>query len=1121
MTVQETLLIANRGEIAIRIARAAEALGIRTVAVHSEDDATCLHTQVADEAISLKGSGVGAYLDIDQLIEVAKSTGCTMVHPGYGFVSENAAFAHRCNEAGITFVGPTPDTIEFFGDKGRARSFAEECGVPIIAGISKAVNLDEARDFYSSLPSGSSLMIKAIAGGGGRGMRLVHDAADLEAAYNQCVTEATAVCGNGDVYVEQYLPAARHIEIQIIGDDMGNVSHIWDRDCSVQRRHQKLVEVAPSPNLNSELRQRIIDAALTMAEEAGYRSLGTFEFLVNAESANEADGYFAFIEVNPRLQVEHTVTEAVTGIDLVQAQIKVAQSATLDEIGLEQSAVPAPNGFAMQTRINMETLAADGSVRPSSGLLAVFEPPSDSHYRVDTLGYPNYEVSPRYDSLLAKLIGTGSTFEETATITETGLGEFGIEGVSTNTAMLRNLLKHPKFVRYDVSTSFIDEHVADLVDAGSVSANGGTGLAGAKVDAVDPLAVLDHGSRDNELPTSGSFSVGDDSPDGIHRVNAPMQGTVVEINVDVDDIVHTGTELFVLEAMKMQHIITAEAGGIVKVVNVKLNDTIYEGHPMIDIEEADVGEGDFAAEEELDLDYIRPDLQEVFDRAHLGSDANRTERVNKRHALGLRTAHENLADLVDPGTYIEYGSMVIAAQRLRRDVDDLIVNTPADGFIGGLGSVNGAMFDEAHARCCIMSYDYMVLAGTQGKRGHQKKDRMFEIAKNWQLPVILIAEGGGGRPGDTDGKGVAGLNCLAFAYFSKLSGLVPMIGITTGRCFAGNAVLLGCCDVIIATEGSNIGIGGPAMIEGGGLGVYRPEEVGPMDVQVPNGVVDIAVKDEAEACQVAKKYLSYFQGPVKDWECDDQRKLRFIIPENRLRVYDIRQVIETISDTGSMLELRRHFGHGIITAFARIEGRPVGFIANNPAHLAGAIDREGADKGARFMQLCDAFDIPIVSLCDCPGIMVGPESETTALVRHATRMFNIGANIDVPLVTIVIRKAYGLGAQAMAGGGFHSPIFTVSWPTGEFGGMGLEGSVKLGFRKELMAVEDPEERKHLYEEMVARAYENGKATNTASYFEVDEVIDPKDTRHWIMTALKSVPPVQPRKGKKRPWVDTW
>ncbi len=863
-----------------------------------------------------------------------------------------------------------------------------------------------------------------------------------------------------------------------------------------------------------------------MANESAYSSLGTFEFLVDAESASNDDGAFAFIEVNPRLQVEHTVTEAVTGIDLVKAQLELACGATLAEIGLDQDNVPEPDGYALQARVNMETLAPDGTVRASTGTLTVFDPPSGSGLRVDTLGYADYEVSPRFDSLLAKVIGHADTFADTVEQTCDGLGNFGIEGVSTNIAMLRKLLKHPDFIAYRVTTSFIEEHIVESTEPNSrpdraADQKERRATAGARVDAIDPLAVLDHGKAEQPAAISDASENDDSEKPGLICVRAPMQGTVVQIDVAEGDIVHAGQQLLVLEAMKMQHLVTAECGGIVRRLTVTLNDTIYEDHPLLFIEEADIGAGEATSAEEVDLDYVRPDLAEVHERHAIGLDAARPEAVAKRRKFGHRTARENVADLCDPGSFIEYGPLVIAAQRSRRDLDDLIKNTPADGMITGIGRVNGDLFDDSKSRCAVLSYDYMVLAGTQGKQNHKKKDRMFELARKWRLPVVLFAEGGGGRPGDTDGKGVAGLNCLAFNYFAQLSALVPIVGITTGRCFAGNAVLLGCCDVIIATKDSNIGIGGPAMIEGGGLGVFRPEEVGPMDVQVPNGVVDIAVADEAEAVQVAKKYLSYFQGSIADWECADQRLLRPIIPENRLRVYDIRKVIEIMADTGSVLELRRHFGHGIVTAFIRIEGRPLGVIANNPAHLAGAIDRDGADKGARFMQLCDAFDIPILSLCDCPGIMVGPEIETTALVRHAARMFVIGANITVPLFTVVLRKAYGLGAQAMAGGGFLAPFFTVSWPTGEFGGMGLEGAVKLGFRKELAAIEDPQERKDLYERMVAESYERGKATNTASYFEVDEVIDPMDTRRWITTALRSVPPPGPRSGKKRPCVDTW
>jgi acetyl-CoA carboxylase carboxyltransferase component len=439
----------------------------------------------------------------------------------------------------------------------------------------------------------------------------------------------------------------------------------------------------------------------------------------------------------------------------------------------------------------------------------------------------------------------------------------------------------------------------------------------------------------------------------------------------------------------------------------------------------------------------------------------------------------------------------------------------------GVATVNGDKFGPEGARCMVVAYDYTVLAGTQGHMNHKKIDRMLGLAEDWRIPLVFYAEGGGGRPGDTDRLGMTGLDGPSFVQFAKLSALVPVVGIVSGYCFAGNAAMLGCCDVIIATKNASIGMGGPAMIEGGGLGVYHPAEVGPVSFQAPNGVIDVLVEDEIEATAVAQKYLSYFQGAVSEWQAADQRLLRRAIPENRLRVYDIRSVIDLLADTDSMLELRRDYGVGMITAFIRIEGKPFGLIANNPRHLGGAIDADAGDKAARFLQLCDAFDIPIVSLCDTPGFMVGPEAEKTAIVRHVARMFVTGASLTVPLFGIVLRKGYGLGAQSMIGGGFHASFFTAAWPTGEFGGMGLEGYVRLGFRKEMEAIADPVEREAYYRNKVAELYANGKAVSIASVFEIDNVIDPADTRRWIMAGLRSVPKPPARTQKKRPCIDAW
>jgi acetyl-CoA carboxylase carboxyltransferase component len=513
----------------------------------------------------------------------------------------------------------------------------------------------------------------------------------------------------------------------------------------------------------------------------------------------------------------------------------------------------------------------------------------------------------------------------------------------------------------------------------------------------------------------------------------------------------------------------------------------------------------------------RADLRAVRERHEIGLDTARPEAVAKRRERGRRTARENLAELVDEGTFVEYGPLVFAAQERRRSREELIERTPADGLIGGVGEIDGQ-------RCVAMSYDYTVLAGTQGMRGHQKKDRLFELAARRRLPVVLFAEGGGGRPGDVDVPMVAGLDCRAFNLFARLSGLVPLIGIASGNCFAGNAALLGCCDVVIATEDSSIGMGGPAMIEGGGLGVYEPAEVGPIDVQDANGVVDLRVADDLAAVAAAKRYLSYFGDsvPADDVRVSDQKLLREIIPERRRQIYDVRTVLDGLFDEDSVLELRRGFGAGIVVALARVNGRSLGVVANHPPHLGGAIDTDGADKAARFMQLCDAFELPVLFLCDTPGFMVGPAAERTAAVRHFARMFVTGANLTVPTGTIVLRKGYGLGAQAMAAGGFKAPLFTVGWPTSEFGGMGLEGAVRLGMKRELEAIEDPEERERVFEATVAAAYEHGQGLNMAAYGEIDDVIDPADSRRWIVTLFdESTPQWRQREGKKRPNIDAW
>jgi acetyl-CoA carboxylase carboxyltransferase component len=513
-------------------------------------------------------------------------------------------------------------------------------------------------------------------------------------------------------------------------------------------------------------------------------------------------------------------------------------------------------------------------------------------------------------------------------------------------------------------------------------------------------------------------------PEGTVSITAPHRGTIVSVDVQVGDPVHTGQQVAVLEAMKMEFIVEAASSGVVRAVAASVGDTLSAGQALLYIEPADAAVMGEEKTSVVDIDAIRPDLQEVRARHAIGLDELRPDAVERRRRNGQRTVRENIADLCDPGSFIEYGALTLAAQRSRRSLEELIKLSPADGLVAGVGNVNGALFPDEQSRCMVLAYDYTVFAGTQGVMNHKKTDRLLRLAQQWKLPIVLFAEGGGGRPGDTDWSGVAGLDNTTFINFAKLSGLVPLVGIVSGRCFAGNAALLGCCDVIIATRDATIGMGGPAMIEGGGLGVFAPEEVGPVGVQAPNGVIDL-------------------------------------------------------------------------------------------------IDANAADKAARFMQLCDAFGLPILSLCDTPGFIVGPEAEKTATVRHVSRMFVTAGSLSVPFFSVVLRKGYGLGAQAMTGGSFHASFFTVAWPSGEFGAMGLEGAVRLGYRRELEAISDPQERQTRFEAMVDAAYRQGKAINMASYMEIDDVIDPMETRHWIIQGLRSVPALIPQEGRRRPFVDTW
>ncbi|MEV5834731.1 carboxyl transferase domain-containing protein [Nocardia sp. NPDC052112] len=1087
------VVVANRGEVAVRVIRTARERNYSTLALHTGEEAATLPVRLADNAIQLPGSGAAAYLDITAVVAAAESAGTeALVHPGYGFLSESADFAAACASAGLVFVGPSPEVLRIFGNKLSARDAAQQAGVPVLPATSVGADLPEISAFFADHPTG--VMLKAAAGGGGRGMRAVHIADELAESLDRCRAEARAGFGDDTVYAEALAADARHIEVQVVADGRRAIT-LGDRDCSIQRRHQKLIEIAPAPNLPAALRDRLHRDAVRIAESVSCRGVITVEFLVTA-----ADAWF--LEVNPRLQVEHTVTEAVTGVDLVAAQFDLARGAALHDLGLVDFAPGRDDranvsgglrGFAVQARVNAEMVTAGGEMLPSTGVLTEFAAPTGVGLRVDTAAFTGMRQGAHFDALLAKVIARGPTFSAAVRRCSDALAETVIGGVDTNTSLLRAALDQLAD-EVSVFTSWFEESVSELLGRADDYA---PAVAQRAQDTADPAHVLaEHRHREIADPTvSGDPEIAlEDDEQGMR---SPMGGTVVSL-AEPGSIVPTGAEVVVLEAMKMQHVLRADQPLRVSRHLVAPGATV-DPHALLltwvaadhDVAAADI--------EEIDLDTVRADLAEVRERHTIGLDAGRPAAVAKRHKLGRRTARENIADLVDDDSFLEYGALAVAAQRLRRSPEDLIANTPADGLIGGIATINADRFGAEAARALVLSYDYTVLAGTQGMRNHAKTDRMLELAHEQRLPVVFFTEGGGGRPGDTDYSGISGLDVTTFRAMGALSGRVPLVGIVSGRCFAGNAALLGMCDVVIATPDANIGMGGPAMIEGGGLGVYAPEDIGPIDVQRRNGVVHILAADEAEAVTAARRYLSYFQGPLRDWTAPDPRIARHVVPENRLRAFDIREVVAAVADVDSVLELRRDWGVGVVTALIRVEGRPFGLIANDCHHLGGAIDAPAADKLSAFLRLCDGHGLPIVSLCDTPGFMVGPEAEQEATVTKFSRLFIDSAALTVALGTVIIRKGYGLGAQAMAAGSFRAPRFVIAWPTGEIGGMGLEGAVRLGFAKELAAIEDPDKRQEAFDNLVQLAYANGKALTAATVLELDDVIDPADTRRWIRT----------------------
>lgn len=1063
------LLIANRGEIAVRIIHAARPARVRTIAVSPQDDVDALHVQLADDAAVLPGEGVAAYLDGAAILEAARSTGATAIHPGYGFLSESAEFARSCAAAGVTFIGPTPDQLEIFGDKTRARALAERMGVPVVPGTQGPTSLEEARAFAAEH---GPAMLKAVAGGGGRGMRAVLELDDLDEAYRRSSSEAQQAFGNGELYVERLVRSARHIEIQVVGDGSGAVQHLWDRDCSIQRRHQKLVEVAPSPALAPEVRDRLLEAALAMAAEVRYLSLGTFEFLVDGEG-------FWFIEANPRLQVEHTVTEEVTGVDLVTSQLRLAEGASLVDLGLSDP--PRVNGRSIQVRVNLETMDPDGAPHPQAGTLSTFAPPSGPGVRVDTYGYPGYTTSPRYDSLMAKVVVRGhEEFPVLAARARAALAEFQIDGPPTNIPFLRSILAHPDVLEARWSTTFLEDHLEEL-------------LAG----ALESPRLLPAGSAASTARSSVEI------PEGTVPVLAPMQGVVVQIDVSEGDEIAAGAPLLVLEAMKMQYVVRAPQAGVVRTVVPTAGALVAEESPLVVLEP---GDGAAVAEAEATAGEDWGDeVAEIERRRELAEQMGGPTKIARQHDTGRRTVRERIDLLADPGSFTELGALTGFADY---DADGRATSILPANFVAGTARIDGR-------KVVLGADDFTVRGGSGDAAIHAKQVFSEQYAGEMRLPLVRLLDGASGG-GSVKMAAEAGFTYIPVnpawdAVVDNMS-VVPVVAALLGPVVGLGAARAVMSHLAVMVEGSaQLFTAGPPIVRSGTGEDLTKEELGGVEVHRRSGAVERFVRTEDEAFAVVRDFLSYlpasvFQTPPVAGSADPaDRREEFLlgaVPRDSRAPYPIDPVLEAVFDAGSVFRYAE-YGDATVTALARLDGHPVGVLTTDPFKGA-TMSAEGAQAITRLVDLCETFHLPIVSLTDQGGMTIGSVAERNGTIRHGARAIAAVYQARVPQAELILRRVYGVGGAGIVNR--HRSGRSWAWPSGDWGSLPVQGGVEAAFRAQLQAAADPEQELQRLRATLAAV---GSPFRTAEHFGVQDLIDPRESRallcDWVVDVYRLLP----------------
>jgi acetyl/propionyl-CoA carboxylase alpha subunit/acetyl-CoA carboxylase carboxyltransferase component len=1106
------VLIANRGEIAIRIARAAAALGVESVAVFTAADAQSLHTKLADKSVEIGKGGsdpLRPYLDIDAIVAATKASGADCVHPGYGFLSENAGFAERCRTEGLRFIGPSPDALALFGDKVKARAFAEKQGIPVVPGAPGALaSAAAAKSVAQAI--GYPVMLKASAGGGGRGMRVVAGPDEMDEAFARCQGEAQAAFGDSAVFLEKIVPRPRHIEVQVLGDGRGNVVHLFERDCSVQQRHQKVVEVAPAPNLDPALRQRILADAVTLARAAAYENAGTVEFLVDP-----ASGRHFFIECNPRIQVEHTITEQVLGLDLVEAQFRIAAGGALPTIG-------EPRGFAIQARV----------VAQGTGTLTAYREPSGPGVRVDACGYLGLAPPPQFDPLLAKLIcqsGSAGTFESAIGRTERALAEFHIAGVPTNVAQLRAILAHPDFRRGDARTTLLSDAIEPATGEQST------------LKFLDQQAgALGRGARSAQVPAR-PLPV----PPGHQPVESPHAGAVVDIKAKAGDTVKAGQTLFVVSAMKMESSIGAPCAGVIESVAPIAVGTSVDGSQILAvIKPSGAAQAAPAVPREESWTPMLEKVAALQAIAHkrLAPGSNEPGVVRQRNRNKL-TCRERIDALLDKGSFREVGSLAGFASF--DDDGEIAAFTPAS-HVGGQGRIEG--------RPCIVCADDFTSRGghADGAIGHKSRylDRLSIEIRTPSIRLLDGSSGGGsvatmvpkqstggeasakestgaikvGQPRVVGGGGSFLPGHLGSSYYADQLAAVPVVNMLLGSVVGIGAAkaVLGHFSVMVRDISQLFVAGPPVVSHAMGYDVTK-EDLGGWHIHCRNGSVDNLAESEEEAMAQTRRFLSYlpssvYEAPPVQATADSadrrEEELLTIVPRKRTATFDVRRAIRLIADKDSFFETGPLWGTDQVTGFVRLNGHPVGVIASDSRHVnGGALTADGCDKLKRHLDVCDLFHLPLLNLVDNPGFAVGIEHEMAGTIRKGGEWMVAFAQVQIPIFTVLMRRSFGV-----AGNNYATPRMAasvrVTWPAADVGGIPPEGGIEAAYKRQLAEAADPAA---LRAEINARIESVRGPVGPLNRFEIEEMIDPRDTRRlaceWVADAYRIVR--QPSRLQKR------